>query len=363
MKPYNRNPLLQNPILPVDIVLSPAWWHKHGAITFDEDFFYHPAKRVEAEQKMEQILYERWGRFGLGMHHGKVLPQVGAVHLAAGFLLSEMLGCQVRYNTNTPPQVVPANQKDLQLDSEAAFASPAFHRFLRLLDNLKSKFGYLVGDVNWSGILNLALDLRGERFFMDMFDKPDQAQNFLRKIGHVTEKFSMGIEKETGTSSISVNRTVRFFEKPIYLHSECSHTMISAEDYEKFLMPIDRYWSKRYRPFGIHYCGSDPHRYAATFAKLPHLDFLDVGWGGEVKTLRKALPNTFLNLRLSPVEIVQQNPEEIRQIIIRLVQESANPYLTGICCINMDDHVTDEKITTILETVEELRRQYAVEQK
>ena len=33
---------------------------------FDEDFFFHPAKRVEVERKMEQALYERWGRYGLG---------------------------------------------------------------------------------------------------------------------------------------------------------------------------------------------------------------------------------------------------------------------------------------------------------
>ena len=34
-------------------------------------------------------------------------------------------------------------------------------------------------------------------------------------------------------------------------------------------MPFDAEWSDRYRPFGIHYCGKDPHRYAASFAKLP----------------------------------------------------------------------------------------------
>ena len=131
--------------------------------------------------------------------------------------------------------------------------------------------------------------------------------------------------------------------------------MISSEHYEEFLFPIDRYWSERYRPFGIHYCGKDPHRYAEAFAKLPHLDFLDVGWGGDVKKLRQALPNTFLNIRLSPVEIVSQSEEEIHQTIIRLVGDSGNPYLTGICCINMDDQVSDGKITAILETVRELR--------
>lgn len=44
------------PHLPVEIVLAPTWWQKHTGMSFDEDFFYHPARRVEAEQKMEQVL-------------------------------------------------------------------------------------------------------------------------------------------------------------------------------------------------------------------------------------------------------------------------------------------------------------------
>lgn len=48
-------------------------------------------------------------------------------------------------------------------------------------------------------------------------------------------------------------------------------------DYERFLMKYDIKWAKNNRPYGIHYCGNDPHRYAESFAKLPALDFLDVG--------------------------------------------------------------------------------------
>ena len=65
MNRYRPHPLLRNPMLPVEIVLAPGWWHRHAGITFDEDYFFHPAKRVEAERKMEQTLFERWGRFGL----------------------------------------------------------------------------------------------------------------------------------------------------------------------------------------------------------------------------------------------------------------------------------------------------------
>jgi hypothetical protein len=361
-KTYNKNPLLNNDMLPVDIVLAPEWWHKHAGICFDRDFFFHPARRIEDEQKMEKILFDKWGRFNLGNQKDQTRPEVGAVHLAAGFLISEMLGCKVKYTENHPPQVVPQGTPELDIDQDNPFKSPAFDAFKKLLDDMDSRYGKLYGDVNWSGVLNVALDVRGQDVFIDMFSNPDEVSQGFDNIAGVIEKFAGLIESRTGTSSISVNRNVRHFEKPVFLHSECSHTMISEAHYERFLMPIDVAWSRRHRPFGIHYCGADPHRYAEVFAKLPHLDFLDVGWGGNVAELRKSLPSTFLNIRLSPVEIIVQSADEIHSVITRLVSESANPYLTGICCINMDDAVIDDKINVILETVHELRQKYNNEQ-
>ncbi len=356
--PYARHPLLNNVMLPVDIVLAPEWWHRHAGICFDRDFFFHPARRIEDEQKKEQVLSEKWGQFGLGADRAHVRPEVGAVHLAAGYLISQMLGCEVRYSENHPPQVVSQGVDTLNIEPDRAFESPAFRDFQKLMDALKSQHGRVCGDVNWSGILNVALDLRGQDVFMDMHTAPQDVTDSFRRIAKVIEQFVEIVENRTGTSSISVNRNVRHFDRPVFLHSECSHTMISEEFYEKFLMPSDIAWSRRHRPFGIHYCGPDPHRYARSFAKLPHLDFLDVGWGGDVAELRRFLPNTFLNIRLSPVEIVDQTPDEIYSTISRLVDASANPYLTGICCINMDDNVSDSQVSAIFETVETLRRKY-----
>jgi hypothetical protein len=352
-----KNPLIDrdNP-LRVDIVFSPSWWHKNAGITFDRDFFFHPLYRVEAEQKMEQILYEKWGRFGLGQEKDTVKPEIGAVHLAAGFLLSEMLGCKVEYNEDEPPQVIPAFNDTLSFIEKEPFKTETFKAFSNLREELKKKFGYLSGDVNWGGVLNIALDIRGQELLMDFLQQPEELRKFFSELGDVIYAFVNEIESETGSSSISVNRNVRHFEKPIFLHSECSHTMISVEHYEQFLFPLDEAWSRRRRPFGIHYCGEDPHRYAESFAKLPHLDFLDVGWGGDLKILRENLPNTFLNIRLSPVEIIDQSPSEIENTITRLVRDSGDLNLTGVCCINMDDKVKDENITTIFETVAELRK-------
>jgi hypothetical protein len=30
------------------------WWYKNTGITFDRDFFFHPLKRVESEQRRNQ---------------------------------------------------------------------------------------------------------------------------------------------------------------------------------------------------------------------------------------------------------------------------------------------------------------------
>jgi hypothetical protein len=348
-----------NPLLPADIVLAPAWWFHNEGITFDEDFFYHPARRVEVERQMEEVLYRRWGEYGLGQDKDKDVPIVGAVHLAAGYLLSEMLGCRVEYKEDGPPQVICRQLQDLSISAEAVFESEAYKKFEGLTESLKVKFGHLKGDVNWGGILNIALDLRGEGLFMDMFDRPDEVKDFLSEIAKVIERFTQQLQRETGSTSISVNRTVRYLEPAIFLHSECSHTMISAEDYKKFLFTYDEQWSDKYRPFGVHFCGKDAHRYAEVFAELPHVDFLDVGWGGDVAELRKHLPNTFLNIRLSPVEIIEQSVDDIAAIIRRLVADSGNPRLTGVCCINMDEKVADEKITAIFETVAALREEYS----
>ena len=358
MSQYRKNPLLNEVLLPVEIVFHPSWWYRHAGITFDPDFFYDPLKRVESERKMEDELYNRFGMYGLGRDRNKNLPVIGAVHNAAGYLISEMLGCKVDYFEDAPPQIHPANHEELKIYTPDIFRTPAFKRLNRLLEDLKAKYGYLCGDINWGGILNSALELQTEKIFTDFFERPQETKNYFRSLSGVIEDFTTYIKSRTGSTSVSVNRTVAHFEKPVFLHSECSHTMISEADYENFLLPFDIEWSCKFRPFGVHYCGTDPHRMAASFAKIPSLDFLDVGWGGDLSILRKHLPDTFMNIRLSPVEIIDQSTEEIRDTVTRLVNDSANPYLTGVCCINMDDKVTDEKVLEIFKTVGELRKKF-----
>jgi hypothetical protein len=340
---------------PVDIVLAPEWWHRYAGITFDRDFFFHPARRVEEEAKMERVLHDRWGQHGLGSRESR--PEIGPVHLASGYLLQEMLGCRMEYCDGHPPQTICAQQEKLHVDPDAAFNSEAFKAFARMCDQLKQAHGYVTGDVNFAGILNIALDLRGQDLFVDFYTDPDHIKQQFANIAQVITRFVDFVVARTGTSSISVNRNVRHLREPVVLHSECSHTMISEKHYEEFLLEYDVQWSRRYKAFGVHYCGPDPHRYAMSYAKIPGLYFVDVGAGGDVRVMRDHLPRTFLNLRLDPVRLREQTPEQIRNIVHDLAGASQKPALTGICCINMDDTVTDQQIGAIFDAASELRQE------
>ena len=346
---------LTNQPLPVEIVFHPSWWHKHTGITFDEDFFYHPLKRVESERRMEKELYERFGEWGLGEDHDKDLPVIGAVHNAAGYILSEMFGCGIRYAADEAPQVICAKREDFNLDFEGAMNTLPIQRLKKLIEALKGRYGYVCGDINWGGVLNIALDLRDDTLLTDMMLYPEESEKYFQNIASVIEKFLRFIEAHTGTTSLSVNRIAKHLHPAVFIHSECTHTMISEDLYETLLLPIDLKWSKTLRPFGIHYCGSDPHRYAGEFAKISKLAFLDVGWGGDVKLLREKLPDTFFSIRLDPVTINHTPDEQLENIIRKLINDSGDQMLTGICCINMDGNTHDSKIRTIYRTVRELR--------
>ena len=343
--------------LPVDIVFHLDWWHKNVGISFDESFFYDPQWRVEDVQKMVLLLYERFGDLGLGEDHDKMLPQIGAVHLASGYLLSEMLGCKVEYYEDAPPQVLCAHRESLDFEVEEAFCSHAFQRLVKLVEQLKAKHGYVVGDINWGGVLNIAIDVRGEEIFTDMLLEPEKANVFFRKIAQVIDKFIWYVQTNTGSSSISVNRSARLFDYPVAIHSECSHTMISEEDYRRFFLPIDQEWSLRHKPYGIHYCGKDPHRMASAFAEIERLEFLDVGWGGDVALLRKHLPDTFFNIRLNPVDIQKYSYEElVKNISERVAASGPDLTKTVLCCVNMDKSVSDQRIYEIFHVADNIIR-------
>ena len=169
-------------VFPVEYIFNPKWWNKNYGICFDRGFFFDPKRRITDEQIMRRALYERFGDIGLGEKDSPEKPVIGAVHLAAGYLISNLLGCEVRFHEDSPPDVIPSNittEDVMKLTVPDFDKHPLILELIGMMDKLYDGFGYLEGDINWSGILNIALDLEARSFLLIFLKTLIQPRIFL----------------------------------------------------------------------------------------------------------------------------------------------------------------------------------------
>jgi uroporphyrinogen-III decarboxylase len=345
--------------LPVDMVFHPDWWHTHYGLDFREPFHFDPQVRVESEQLMRQALYDRFGDLGLGEADAQPRPVVGPVHLAIGFIVQAMLGAQVRFSANAAPWVLCPELSDEQvwaLQVPKLETSP-MGETVAMMDALETKFGYLEGDIPWDGVQNVALDLRGQQLFLDYYDNPKLAHHLLDVIARTIHLVADYVRQRTGTNSISLNRIVASIDPRLNLHCNCSVQMISKSTYEEFLLPYECWLAERLRPYGIHHCGDNLENVVEAYARVPGLAYVDVGWGSDVAAARRALPDTFLSLRLNPARLRVQTPDQVRTDVERLLEQAGPLDKVALCCVSMDAATPDENVRAIFEVAERHRRQ------
>jgi hypothetical protein len=345
--------------IPVEVVFSPDWWHANYGISFGRDFFFDPERRVSDEREMRRALFDRFGDIGLGEQNAIARPVIGAVHLASGYFVAEALGCEVKYHLAAPPDVLPMNLDDDRMKTwqpPVLSETAAMRDLQNIVNTLKARFGSVEGDINWSGVHNTALNIRGNALLMDYYDRPDTVKRFLDAICEFIFGFVKYLDSESGTSSISVNRSVGKFNPKLHLHSNCSITMISNEVYEEFLLPSEQKLASRLQPYGIHHCGVDMHRLASSYARVEGVEFYDVGWESDAAKCRQLLPKAFFNIRLSPAKFATCSPEEVASDVHRLAAAAGPLDQLGFCCINIDSAVPDENIRALFETVCDIRK-------
>jgi hypothetical protein len=349
-------------LLPVDVVFHPDWWHTHYGLDFREPFHFDPQVRVESERLMRQALHDRFGDLGLGEADAPPRPVVGPVHLAIGFVVQAMLGCQVRFSAGAAPWVLCAKLSDEQvwgLEVPDLEQASGMRQTIALMDALEDRFGNLEGDIPWDGVQNIALDLRGQRLFLDYYDQPDLVHHLFDVIARTIHRVAVYVQGRTGTSSISLNRIVASIDRRLHLHSNCSVQMISKTTYERYLLPYECWLAERLQPYGIHHCGDNLEHVVAAYARVPGLAYVDVGWGSDVAACRKALPDAFFSLRLNPARLRSQTPDQVRADVAWLLDRAGPLDKLALCCVAMDASTPDENVRALFEAAESYRRRGA----
>lgn len=353
------NNFSSEPYLPVDVVFHPNWWHKNYGLSFDWDFFYDPERRVWQEQRMRQLLYERFGDLGLGQKDAPRRPIVGPILMGSGYIVQEILGCVVQYQEDGNPWVLPRNLSETETWAlavpEDIESTPSMRTLLRLMNSLEAEFGYLQGDVPLHSVVNVALDLRGQEYFIDLIEKPALVAHLHTVIARTIYEVGRRVKARTGNVAISINRIIASFDPGILIIPNCSLQMISPRMYGELLLEYDTWLGQQLPPLGFHHCGNNAHLFAPDYARAGAV-YLDVGWGSDVAACRAALPEAWLSLRLNPVKMLTASPEEATADVESLLEAHGAPWnKVAVCCINMDYGTPDEAIRAMFQTVARYR--------
>ncbi|MEA3334880.1 MAG: uroporphyrinogen decarboxylase family protein [Chloroflexota bacterium] len=349
---------LPSPLLvPIELVFNPNWWYRTAGISFDKAFYFDPDTRIGDDVTMRRVLYERFGDLGMGEANPQPRPVIGSMHVAGGFIIPALLGAEIQFEIDAAPQPLPQQLTAAGID---AFEVPDFrttwpmNELIAQMDALEATWGYVLGDMNTDGLLNTAYHFYGQDLFMDFYLAPERVKRFLEQIGGLIVDVASYLRERTGTCSVSVNRMVAHVDPAMFFHANCSVQMISPNSYREMQLPIEQGMAQRIQPYGIHHCGDNLHQIAPVYAELP-LRMVGVGWGSDVAAVREALPDTFLNLRLSPIRMLRATPEEIAADTEQLLHAAGSLDRVGLCCINMDYGTPDENIFAMARVAERFR--------
>ncbi len=336
-----------------DVTFHPSWWHKNVGIDFTQDFFDDPEYRMDCDVKMRRALYDHFGAYGLGEKDPQKRPLLGTDLLAAGYLHSQIMGCDIIYQADNSPQVV---CKKIDAEEIAGIhapkleESPVWQATQKQIDYLLEKYGRVEPYVNLMGIQNIALDLLGEDIFMAYYDEEEEVSRLLGEITDLSIEIGQRFRRLSDDISGGVTAIVRQTVPECYLTSNCSVEMVSNAQYEEFLLQWDQKLADAFGSFGIHHCGQSMEHVVEGYAKVRGLTFAEVGAGSDIAAVRAALPDIHLNARVSPVSLMTMDDRQIEELVRSLYEngKAADGEKLSISCVGIDKDVTDERICAFL---------------
>jgi hypothetical protein len=346
----------RNMAIPVDVTFHAGWWHANAGVGFNSEFFLNPRYRIESDIRMRKVLFEKFGNLGLGDKNPAPRPIIGSDLLASGYLFSQIMGCEVRFFEDGPPEVLCANLTD---DQAANYKAPelsgnaCWQQTMKQFEELKDTYGYVESHINLQGVQNLALDLRGSELFIDYIENPEIAERLIRESALLMLESGRIIKKYSRVLSHGVTAITKEVMPEVYLTSNCTVEMISEEIYEDFLLAADTRLAEEFRPFGIHHCGKSMEHVADGYRKVKGLDFAEVGAGSDIKKVRAALPEVYLNLRYSPVKLKTVSLGEMERELEKMAADAETNF--SISCVGIDVETDDGQIENFLKSVKSLK--------
>jgi uroporphyrinogen-III decarboxylase len=343
---------------PFDVTFHPQWWNTHAQVSFSEDFFNDPHIRMDADLRMRRTLHECFGSWGFGQKKPERRPLIDTDLVAGEYLQALMLGCDVKYYDNSYPETIPACITDEEIEALECPDLDSSEAWIRIEDQmklLKKEFGFVESYLDLHGIQNLALDLRGQQLFVDYYENEESVYKLLSVCTDLIIKVGKRIQSYSDTLSVGVTSIVRMVQPQMFIVSNCTVDMISPDMYETYLLPCDQAICRSFPLFGVHHCGKHTEMFAESYRNVGKLYFVEVGAGSDCKKVRKIFPETHLNLRYSPVRLMEVSRSELKKDIKAMLCDGGWPEKpVSVSCVGIDDGTDFKNIESFMSVLTDM---------
>ena len=348
--PATREPFLGNePDLRVSLGFCPRWFHRRLGIDFSMRWHTDPIYRYGALLKMKTHLAEVFPTvpcFRPNLSNG-IEPACATVSGVYGIKLIPMLyGLDVQYIADDWPDNLPGDmlsrEKLAALKPFDVAKLPLMEALMGQMDVIEREYGAIHGYLNYQGILNVALKLRGGELFLDMIDDPGFVRHLFAHIADTIGQTARLVQRRQRASG---------FEIDLLSMSNCVMNMISPAAYRELVLPHDRALSEEFQRFGIHTCNWDVTPYLEALREIPKMGYLDMGMMSDMSRAREMFPDARRAVLYPPVWLERKSPAELRADLTRIWRELAP---CDVVMADITDTTEAEKVNAFLQIAGEI---------
>ncbi len=339
--------------LRVSLGFTPRWFRSRLGIDFSRAWHVDPEYRAASLLAMRRHLHDCFPTvpYFRPVMDGDIERSCWTLSGVNGIMTIPLLyGIEPRYAADGWPDArdgmhVPraeiAVDGPLDLDRH-----PVLVDLYRQIGVIRDRSGPVHGYLNYQGLMNVALKVRGNDFFLDLVDDPDWAHRFL---GHVAETIA------AVSGRIQAMQRSSGFAVDLLSMSNCVMNMISPGQYEEFVLPLDRDLGARYPRFGIHTCNWKADPYLASLRKIPRMGYLDTGIDSDLERMRALFPDTRRAVLYGPVALETRTLDALGADFRRIAK------LAGPCDLvlaDVESTTGDGRVRDALAIASELDREF-----
>jgi hypothetical protein len=337
----------------VSLGFTPRWYHARLGIDFSEAWHTDPVYRAESLLAMKRCLHDCFPTvpyFRPVMDAGRERTCWTLSGVNGIMTIPRLYGLEPRYAADGWPDArdgmhVPREEIDVDRPVDLD-RHPVLVELYRQIDAIRDRAGPVHGYLNYQGLLNVALKVRGNEIFLDMIDDPAWVHRFLRHIAETIAAVSRRIQALQRASAFSVD---------LLSMSNCVMNMVSPAQYEEFVLPLDRSLGQRYPRFGIHTCNWRIDPYLDALRKIPRMGYLDTGTESDLDRMRALFPDTRRAVLYGPVQLESKRLADLATDF-RRIAELAGP--CDLVLADVESTTPDARVRDALAVAAELDREF-----